>query len=121
MQERDILRIINSLVEKVNALAIALNTNEYNEESEDEYNEQLNKLLELEEQYPEFISENSPTKRGGGRINSEIHVRPHVNKVPRPHVVLDDEEVLAYIGAVDKAYNAQREATVHTLPKLRLS
>ena len=43
MQEHDILRIINSLVEKVNALAIALNTNEYNEESEDEYNEQLNK------------------------------------------------------------------------------
>lgn len=121
MQERDILRIINSLVEKVNALAIALNTNEYNEESEDEYNEQLNKLLELEEQYPEFISENSPTKRGGGRINSEIHVRPHVNKIPKTHVVLDDNEVLAYISEVDKAYTEQPDAMVYTAPKLRLS
>ena len=117
MQEHDILRIINSLVEKVNALAIALNTNEYNEESEDEYNEQLNKLLELEEQYPEFISENSPTKRGGGRINSEIHVRPHVNKIPKTHVVLDDNEVLAYIGEVDKAYTEQPDAMVVQLPK----
>lgn len=121
MQERDILRIINSLVEKVNALAIALNTNEYNEESEDEYNEQLNKLLELEEQYPEFISENSPTKRGGGRINSEIHVRPHVNKIPKTHVVLDDNEVLVYISEVDKAYTEQPDAMVYTAPKLRLS
>ena len=121
MQEHDILRIINSLVEKVNALAIALNTNEYNEESEDEYNEQLNKLLELEEQYPEFISENSPTKRGGGRINGEIHVRPHVNKIPKTHVVLDDNEVLAYIGEVDKAYTEQPDAMVYTVPKLRLS
>lgn len=121
MQERDILHIINSLVEKVNALAIALNTNEYNEESEDEYNEQLNKLLELEEQYPEFISENSPTKRGGGRINSEIHVRPHVNKIPKTHVVLDDNEVLTYISEVDKAYTEQPDAMVYTAPKLRLS
>ncbi len=121
MQERDILHIINSLVDKVNALAIALNTSEYNEESEDEYNEQLNKLLELEEQYPEFVSENSPTKRGGGRINSEIHVRSHLSKIPRTHFALDENEVLVYISEVDKAYTEQPDALVYTSPKLRLS
>ena len=121
MQERDILHIMNSLVTKVNGLAIAINTSEYNEESEDEYNEQLNKLLELEEQYPEFISENSPTKRGGGRIHNEIHIREHSTKINQPIMVLDENTVLAYVSEVDKAYADQPDALVYTSPKLRLS
>lgn len=121
MQDKDILHVMNSLVEKVNGLAILLNTSEYSEENEEEYNEQLNRLLELEEQYPEFISENSPTKRGGGRIHNKIHVRHHPSKINQPLLALDENAVLAYISEVDKAYNDQPDALIYTVPKLRLT
>lgn len=121
MQDSDILQIMNSLVEKVNELAILLNTNEYSEENEEDYNEQLTKLLELEEQYPEYISENSPTKRGGGRIHHKIHIRHHPNKISRPLLALDEHAVLNYISEVDKAYSDQPDTMVYTAPKLRLT
>lgn len=121
MKERDILYYMNSLVNKVNELAIAFNTTEYDEAQEEEYNEQLNKLLELEEQYPEYISENSPTKRGGGRIHNEIHIRTHPDKINQPILVLDENSVLAYVSEIDKAYIDQPDSMVYTSPKLRLT
>lgn len=121
MQERDILHIMNNLVDKVNELAILLNTTEFSQENEDEYNEQFNRLLELEEQYPELISENSPTKRGGGRVHNKIHVRHHPNHITQPLLALDENAVLVYISEVDKAYTDQPDSMIYTAPKLRLT
>lgn len=121
MNDQDAQRAINSLVDKVNALSILLNTNEYSEETEEEYNEHLTRLLELEEQYPEFVSDNSPTKKGGGRIHHGIHIRNHPNPIPTPMVALDESTVLEYINEVDKCYIDQPEALIYTCPKLRLT
>ena len=120
MHDHDAQRAINSLVDKVNALSILLNTNEYNEETEEEYNEHLTRLLELEEQYPEFVSDNSPTKKGGGRIHHRIHIRTHPTPIPLPMTALDENSVLVYISEVDKCYIDQPEALIYTCPKLRL-
>jgi DNA ligase (NAD+) len=68
---------INNLTEKLNNLNFQYYQNSNSEVSDFEFDKLLEQLINLENQYPEFIRKDSPTHRVGGTISKEFESVNH--------------------------------------------
>jgi len=87
-----------------------------NPEIEDyEYDRMLHELLDLEERFPQFYDENSPTVRVGGKAQNTFDSVAHTVRLGSLQDVFDTEELLAF----DKRVRDRVEAPVYVVePKI---
>lgn len=75
--------------------------------SDFEFDTLLNELQTLEEQYPEFASENSPTKRVGGDITKRFQTVEHQYPMLSLSNSYSKEEIVDFINRVNKLVGPQ--------------
>jgi len=102
---------INQLTEKLNDLNFQYYQNSISEISDFEFDNLLDQLVNLENQYPEFIRKDSPTHRVGGIISKEFesvnHRYPMLslgNTYNAKDLADFDERVRKVLGGADYEY-----------------
>jgi len=102
---------INQLTEKLNDLNFQYYQNSNSEISDFEFDKLLDQLVNLENQYPEFIRKDSPTHRVGGIISKEFesvnHRYPMLslgNTYNAKDLADFDERVRKVLGGADYEY-----------------
>ena len=70
--------------------------------SDQEYDKYLRELITLEEKYPEFVREDSPTMRVGGEVLDSF--KKHVHKIPLMSLsnVFNEEEIIDFDKRIKK-------------------
>lgn len=95
--------------ERIDELVNILNEANYNYHvldnptiTDQEYDKYLRELINLEEKYPEFIREDSPTKKVGGEVLSEFV--KHTHKIPMMSLsnVFNEEEIREFDKRIKK-------------------
>ena len=76
----DIKKRIDELVDIITEADYNYHTLDNPTISDQEYDKYLRELFDLEEQYPEYIREDSPTRRVGGKVLDEFKKITH--KIP---------------------------------------
>jgi DNA ligase (NAD+) len=83
------------------------NNNYYNLDNptitDQEYDKYLAELTELEQEYPEYASKDSPTKRVGGEASNKFNKVSH--KIPMMSLgdIFSESEVVAFVERINKA------------------
>lgn len=82
------MNTMNVIATQIEALRNELNKHNYNyyvldnpEISDFEFDQLLKKLQDLEDKYPEYFDENSPTQRVGGQITKKFVTEKHQNRM----------------------------------------
>ena len=75
--------------------------------SDFEFDQQLKQLQELEEKYPEFADENSPTKRVGGGITKNFETVVHENRMYSLDNSYSKEDLLDWEKRVQKLVDGE--------------
>lgn len=96
--------------EQIEALRVRLNHYNYQyyvlsnpEISDYEYDQLMNKLIELEQQYPEFNDANSPTQRVGNDINQNFNQIAHKYPMLSLGNTYNEEEIRDFDNRIKKA------------------
>lgn len=98
--------------EKIDQLRTDLHQHNYNyyvlnapEISDKEFDDLMRELQDLEEKYPEFKDENSPTMRVGSDLNKNFVQFPHKYPMLSLSNTYSDQEVIDFYDRVRKALN----------------
>lgn len=93
---------INELVELLNEANYNYHTLDNPTITDQEYDKYLRELITLEEKYPEFVREDSPTKRIGGEVLDEF--QKHTHKIPMMSLsnVFNEEEIRDFDRKIKK-------------------
>ena len=70
--------------------------------TDQEYDKYLRELINLEEKYPEYIRDDSPTKRVGGEVLDSF--QKHTHKIPMMSLsnVFNEEEIREFDNRIKK-------------------
>ena len=71
--------------------------------SDAEYDKLMNQLIDLEKEYPQYITPNSPTQRVGGTFDSSFKKIKHSQSMLSLSNVYNEEEIRAFTQRVDEA------------------
>lgn len=98
----DVKKRIDELVDIITEADYNYHTLDNPTISDQEYDKYLRELFELEEQYPEFVREDSPTRRVGGKVLDEFGKITH--KIPMMSLsnVFNEEEIRAFDERIRK-------------------
>ena len=95
--------------ERIDELVNILNEANYNYHvldnptiTDQEYDKYLMELYQLEEMYPEFIREDSPTKKIGGEILDKFNKVTHDKPMMSLSDVFNEEEIIAFDNRIKK-------------------
>lgn len=77
--------------------------------SDFEFDQMLKELIQLESQFPELASPNSPTKRVGGDITKKFNTVKHASRMLSLDNTYNEEELNDFDARVQKALNAVPE------------
>lgn len=106
-----IFMVINmdKIKERIEELSIILNEANYNYHVKDdptitdqEYDKYLRELTELEEKYPEYAKDDSPTKRIGGEVLENFQKVTHEKPMMSLSDVFSESEVVAFSERIKK-------------------
>jgi len=105
----DIKSMMAYLAEKIEYHARKYYVDDAPEISDFEYDEMFYKLKALEEQYPEFASDNSPTKRVGGAVLDKFEKVTHTVRMGSLRDVFNFEELTDFIDKTpaDDGYSVE--------------
>ena len=103
MELEKVKRRMQELVELINYHNIKYYEVDAPEISDFEYDKLLNELIALEEQYPQFIMDNSPTQKIGGRPSRLFEPVHHTVKMESLQDAFSFEELLAFDNRVRTA------------------
>ena len=73
-----------------------------------EFDQLLKTLQDLERQYPEFFDPNSPTQRVGGGVTKNFNTQPHRYPMYSLSNTYSKEELLQWVGRVQKALGEEK-------------
>ncbi len=93
---------MDELIEIINKASIEYYTNDNPTITDQEYDDYYHELEKLENEYPELVREDSPTKRVGGRVIDEFTKVEH--KVPMMSLgdIFSEEEVIEFDKRIKK-------------------
>lgn len=94
---------INELVELLNEANYNYHTLDNPTITDQEYDKYLRELINLEEKYPEYVREDSPTMRIGGEVLSKF--KKHTHKIPMMSLsnVFNEEEIIDFDKRIRKS------------------
>ncbi len=84
-----------------------------------EYDRVFRQLQQLEQQYPQFITNDSPTQRVGAKLNSALEPIAHIQPLLSLSNVFTDDELKAFLKRVSEKINIPQDTIQFTAePKL---
>lgn len=98
----DIKKRINELVENINRWNYEYNVLDNPTVSDQEYDSRRRELETLEEKYPEYIREDSPTQRVGGGVLEEFKKVTHPVPLLSLGDIFNESEVRAFDERIKK-------------------
>lgn len=93
---------IDELIEIINKASIEYYTNDNPTLTDQEYDDYYHELEMLEEKYPEFVRDNSPTKRVGGKIIDEFKKVTHEVPMMSLGDIFSIDEVIEFDKKIKK-------------------
>ncbi len=93
---------IKELVEIINKASIEYYTNDNPTITDQEYDDYYHELEKLEREYPEFVQDNSPTKRVGGKIIDEFQKVEHTIPMMSLGDIFSEDEVIEFDKRIKK-------------------
>ncbi len=112
----ELKREYNELVDKLLQLSIAYYDNDAPLVSDYEYDMMNNRLKKLEAEHPEWIREDSPTQHVGGHVSTMFTEVQHPVPLQSLQDLFSFEEVEAFVQKVDAAVEAEHSYVVE--PKI---
>ena len=107
MENNQILNEINRLKEQINTWAAEYYQNDNPSVSDYEYDMAMNRLKELEREYPQFITEDSPTQRVGGEASNLFAKVEHTVQMGSLQDVFSFEELEEFDQRVRKVIDPE--------------
>lgn len=71
---------------------------------DEEYDALFRRLVELEKEYPELVSNNSPTKRVGGKVSEKFEKVKHEVPMDSFGDIFSEEEIYDFVNKIKKEY-----------------
>jgi len=99
----DIKNRINELIKKINQWDYEYHTLDNPSVSDQEYDSYIRELEELEAQYPEYIRDDSPLKRVGGKVLDKFDKIQHTIPLFSLKDVFNEDEIIEFDERVKKA------------------
>lgn len=110
------IKAYNELVEKLLALSVAYYDKDAPLVSDFEYDMMNNRLKRMEAEHPEWIRPDSPTQHVGGHVSEAFAPVEHAAPLESLQDFFSYEEVLAFVGKMDAAVEAEHDFVVE--PKI---
>jgi len=70
--------------------------------SDQEYDRYMQELIKLEENYPEYKRNDSPTQRIGGKVLDKFNKVTHEKPMLSLGNVYNEEEILSFVSKIEK-------------------
>lgn len=86
--------------------------------TDEEYDLTLQQLIELEKQYPQFITADSPTQRVGGLASKKFNKYQHTTKMMSLSNAFSSQEMIKFDTDIQKAINQTNNVTYCVEPKI---
>ena len=102
MNKENAQKRINELTEKLNYYGKKYYTEDISEISDFEYDMLYRELQNLESEYPELVSEDSPTKKIGGEIYNNFETVVHRAPMQSLHDSFSHDEVRDFINKINR-------------------
>lgn len=116
---------MNEIEKKINDLKKILTKWEYEyyvldnpTVSDEEYDLTLRQLIDLEKQYPQFITNDSPTQRVGGMASKKLNKYQHTTKMMSLSNAFSDQEIIKFDSDIQKAIGQEKQITYCVEPKI---
>ncbi|MDR2538811.1 MAG: NAD-dependent DNA ligase LigA [Bifidobacteriaceae bacterium] len=94
------------LVAQINQDRIAYYIHDNPVSSDQEYDERMHELLELERQFPDLVTQNSPSQRVGAQLEVGFEAVPHPSRLYSLDDVFEMDKLDDFDSAVDHASNS---------------
>ena len=112
---------IKYLTELLNQANLEYYINDNPTLSDNEFDSLLDELIKLEEKYPEYKQDNSPTSKVGTVVLSEFKKVEHVTPMFSLADVFNEEEIKAFIDRVKKEVHNPSFVLEHKMDGLAVS
>lgn len=86
--------------------------------SDAEYDLTLRQLIDLEKQYPQYVNDNSPTKRVGGYVSKSFEKTQHEIPMLSLNNAFNEEELRKFDNDVKEAINLHGDVEYNLEPKI---
>lgn len=98
---------IDELIKIINKASEEYYTNDNPTITDQEYDDYYHELEKLEQQYPELIREDSPTKRVGGKIIDEFKKVSHEIPMMSLGDIFSEDEIFEFDQRIKKQFRIQ--------------